>query len=513
MSHRAACGQSVTGALRSSGPRVSLENDSPPPLAATEVRRRAVAGVASFVLREVVLRVLGLLGNLVLARLLVPRDYGALAFGFTLIALASLFADGGLGPKLIQRAESPTHAELRSLLGFTLMATAGAAIAAALAGLPLGRPGQLAAVMALSMPISALRAPTAVVAEREMLYTPIIRADIVQTLSYNVGAIALVALGFGVWGIAASLVTSVGLSALYLLIAGPLGLMWPSLRFAPLRPLLRFGLQFQGASAIGALRDQGINLVAAAVGGVYVLGIWSLAGRVLQGFTLILAPLWRVSFPAIARLIDSGEDPTPSVERALSLSSVMIGFAAIAVGGCAPALVIVAFGERWADVIPVLPWAAASLLVGGPISTAALGLLYARGEARTVLVAVVAHTVAWFAVAIPLIPQLGAQALAIGWCAGTVVDSALMMRALSRHDISILRHSLLPASAAGAAGALAWLIAGDIRPIGLALAVSLVAGEGVYAAAMVLFRRTVLRDIFGLLRRTARPRANAVTSP
>src|SRR6185437_13930523 len=134
-------------------------------------------------------------------------------------------------------------------------------------------------------------------------------------------------------------------------------------------------------------------LVTAAVGGLSVLGIWSLANRILQGIMLVLASLWRVSFPAVSRLIETGERPEPSIKRALALTTVFLGFAAVAIGGTAPALVPTEFGVRWTDVVPVLPWAAAGILLEGPISTAAVGLLYARNRPGVPLRAVLAHTV------------------------------------------------------------------------------------------------------------------------
>jgi O-antigen/teichoic acid export membrane protein len=472
-------------------------------LSAPEVRRRAIDGVVSVAFREIALRVLGLLGNLVLARLLTPKEFGVFAFGYTLIALAGFIADGGLGAKLIQRTEEPTMPQLRSLHGVTLLASFAALALTAAIGLPFGLPGRIATLMACSLPLSALRAPTTVLAERRMLYAPIVRADIVQTISYNVIAIGLVLVGLGVWGLAIAVVVSTVTGTIFLLTVGPVGFIRPSFSLRHVRPFLSYGFQFQAVGVVSTLRDQGLNLAAAGVGGLAVLGIWSLAQRVLQGIMLVFTSLWRVSFPAVSRLIDSGEDPRPSVQRALSLSTIVTGFAVVAVGGTGPALVAVAFGAKWHGVTAVLPWAAAGILVSGPISTTAVSLLYARNEPRTVLIAVVAHSLVWFAVAVPLIPSLGAEALGIGWFAGAAADCALLARALGRYGVRVLPYSGFPALVAVAAGALSWLIASNVRPPGAAFGASLVTGEGVYLAIMLVCQRALILDLYRLVSGTA----------
>ena len=68
------------------------------------------AGAAGLLLgaRGALILVLGVGANIVLAGLLVPRDFGVVAFGAVLIVLGGYLADGGLGAALIRRPEPPT---------------------------------------------------------------------------------------------------------------------------------------------------------------------------------------------------------------------------------------------------------------------------------------------------------------------------------------------------------------------------------------------------------------------
>ena len=70
-----------------------------------------------------------------------------------------------------------------------------------------------------------------------------------------------------------------------------------------MRPLLRFGVRFQAAIGVGVARDQVLNAGIAAIGGLGTLGVWALAFRVMQVPLLLFTTLYRVSYPAMAKLL------------------------------------------------------------------------------------------------------------------------------------------------------------------------------------------------------------------
>jgi O-antigen/teichoic acid export membrane protein len=471
-------------------------------LSPSEVRTKAVRGVIAVASREIVLRGFGLAASLVLTRLLTPTDFGVIAFGSTLIAFGTLVANGGFGAQLVQGDTEPTREELRALQGISFGGSFVLFALIAAVALPIGgRAGDVAALMATSLPLSALSAPNAIVAERRLLSRPGVRADIAQAVIYNLLSVGLVIAGLGVWGVAVGLLVGTVVGTVVLILAGPIGFVVPQLSWSASRRFLRFGFTFQAAGLASLLRDQGLNLLAASLGGLRVLGIWSLATKVLQGVTFVFAALLRVSFPAVARLIESGGDAREAVQRALSISTVVTGFAVVAIGGSAPALVPIAFGSRWSDVISVLPWAAAGLMVSGPIATTAASFLYAIGEARAVLTSIIAHSLAWYVVAVPLLPVMGAEALGIGWAVGAAADAIVLSRALARHRIGMAEATAPPTFAAALAGAVGWGIAVSLPPGWLALGASLLAGQLAYLFVMLMARPQAVLGVVDVVRR------------
>jgi O-antigen/teichoic acid export membrane protein len=83
--------------------------------------------------------------------MLSPTDFGAVAFGATLVTFANFLADGGIGSGLIRRVEPPERADLKALLGFQLGFGTVLAIVIGLTALPFGTLGEVTALMALSL--------------------------------------------------------------------------------------------------------------------------------------------------------------------------------------------------------------------------------------------------------------------------------------------------------------------------------------------------------------------------
>jgi O-antigen/teichoic acid export membrane protein len=408
-------------------------------------------------LRNLLVRAIGFIGTIVLARLLRPADFGLLAFGFAILLLGNYLATAGLGAALVRRPEEPTRAELGNVLGYQLLATVALASAIGVVGLMVGGAGEIAAIMAVSLPLTAMRVPTGVMLERHLRYGPMVRAEILETVVYNGGAIALVLAGAGVWGVAAATVTGPLVGTVILVAGGPVGIPRPRFSWPELRPIVRFGLTFQSVSLASTVRDQGLNVVVGAVGGAGVLGIWALGYRLLQTVLVLLEALWRVSFPAMARLVEMGDDATRLLERALRLSSVAIGIPVAVLAGTAGAFVPTVFGAHWASTIPVLPLGAAALMISGPVSTTVTGFLFAKGDAGSVLRVVLLQAGLWIGVSAALLPFLGATAAGIGMICGALSVALLMTRYVNRHtDVHVLRNVWRPTAVALVASLVGW---------------------------------------------------------
>jgi O-antigen/teichoic acid export membrane protein len=463
-----------------------------------DLRQRAIKGVAVVGSRTLAVQIIAVIGNVVLARLLIPQQFGIIAVGLTLLVFARFIGDAGLGASLIRRRESLNRVELESILGLQLILTTAVAVGAALAA-PFAEVAAVTAIMVASLPLTVLRTPASIVLERELSYRPVAWGEVIEAAAYYMWAIATVASGWGVWGVATATPIRALAGTATILLLTPSAVWRPRLCWPSVRPLLGFGARFQAVGLVNLLRDQGLNVGTAAVGGVAMLGLWSLAYRVLQIPFLLFTSLWRVSYPAMSKLVSAGRDAKEAVERSVRITALASGLILVPLVGAGPELVSTILGDRWNDAEAVIPWASLGLLIGGPVSVATAGFLWAAGEAKVPLRATVLHAMVWLALALPLLSSLGVAALGVGWLAASIVDSIVLARGARKHVAANIFEALIPtATLAVLAGGTGWSLASAIGDDLASIAVGAVGGEILFVCSVALLSRHILAETLSI---------------
>ena len=481
-------------------------------LSATEVRHRALTGAAVDALRGFGVRVLGFAGTLVLARLLTPRDFGVVAVGATFVMFANFMADGGVGAVFIRQSQPPARSDLRALLALQLGLTSALAVGVSTLCLPLGEIGHVTALMVASLPVMAVRAPGVIMLERRLDYVPLALVEIVETACYFGVAIATVSIGWGVWGLAVATLIRALVGSCFFLYLVPAARMLPLLSLGRIYPYLGFGFRIQAVGFANLLRDQGANATIAIIAGVPALGIWTVAYRLLQIPLLFLMSLMRVSFPGMSRLVSTGEEVGPTIERVIAVVAVASGVIIVPFVAATPAWVPSFLGSAWTDVVLIVPPAALHLIVMGPLTVALIGYLWAVGEASAVLRATIVGIVAMFVVMIPLLPLIGVVAVGVSWLAAGIGEAAVLIPCARKHaSFKILPCLAPPAILAVIATSTGWFVSREAGNTPLAGLAGALTGLGLYLGLLWISHRKYLLDSIhlsargfqGVLRRPA----------
>ncbi len=468
---------SVT-APSSAPPHTELREE---PLEASEIKRRAAGGAVLVAVRGLGLQALSLGANIVLARLLVPRDFGLVAIGNTVIVFGDLMATSGAAATLIRSPTTPTLADLRAVMGFQLALTGAITAGTVTIALQFGRAGELAAVMSLGLPLLAQRSAPAVMLERSLEYRKLVSVEIVENLVYFGWAIGTVLAGWGVWGLATGVVVRLLSGTVVLNAIGPVRWLRPSWHWSRLRPVLGFGARVQATSALNYVRDQLLIVVVASEAGVSTLGLWALASRALAIPMLLFEALWRVAYPAMTRLMAAGEDTRAILERSVGLVATAGSPPLCALGASSRALVPAIFGARWSAAADPLPLACLGLMIVGPVSVACSGFLAAHGDAGTMLRGALLHTLAQFAIVLPLLPVLHLWAIGLGLLAACLVEAAVLgRRAAALTGARVFKSVAGPLVAGVVGGGAGWMLA---RSMGH----TLVAGGAAAALAVTAY--------------------------
>lgn len=305
-------------------------------------------------------------GVMVLARLLTPRDFGLVAMVTAVIGFVALFREMGLITATVQ-ARTIEPGQLSALfwlnLGLGVLAALLIFAAAPLLAAGYGEPALLGITigLALAHPISGACVQHRALLRRNLRIPREVAIDVVAALTSMIGAIGIALAGGGYWAL-------VALPVLNALVAAVL--LWTLAPYRPSRPawspgvgrLLQFGGSLTAAGAIGYWARNADRALLGWRWGAATVGYYS---KALQLVSLtagqITTSLWDAVVPTLSRIQDEPERFARYCSRILS--AVLWGVSVIAglLVAAPEAVVLVALGPQWAEAAPIARIAALTI--------------------------------------------------------------------------------------------------------------------------------------------------------
>jgi O-antigen/teichoic acid export membrane protein len=475
-------------------------------LSHADLRRRAFGGVFIVFSWSFVKLAVAFVGNLVLARLLTPHDFGVVAIGATVMLIVSAFVDGGLGSGLVRRPQQPTAAELRTLAGLQLSATVLIALAIAAIGLQFGTTGRVTALMALAMPLWSIQSPGSVRLARALRMRQLTVVEASGLLANYAWSIGAVLAGLGVWGLASGVIAR-GLASTTAMALTPDGRLFrPTLEMArEFREVLAFGVRFQANWIVIVFREQALNVITAVVAGVATLGLWSLGSRLMQMPGVLNEAIGRVTFPTMAHLLGQGRDVRETIERTARLTATASAIFVSGFAASTPGLVPALFGLKWDGVVSVFPGACLALLIAGTVASAADGYLFAANRPQVVLKASIVFGAGLIATSAALLPVFGVAAIGIGGVAAAILQAAVLAPAVRRlTGADVVTPIVRPLAAGSVGGAVGWWIASSASNDLLGGLAGGAVASILTTAALALLSRDYVADLLSVVARSVR---------
>jgi PST family polysaccharide transporter len=372
----------------------------PPGAAKMNLGRSTLIGTGWLIAQNVGTRIIGFGSQILLAKLLVPADFGNLGLALTVTSIAMVMANFGIDDVLLQRQKTlrfwATPGFIASLgLGALSFAgvVAAAPFAAALYHSPVLR--ALLPLMALAMPLTALSTVPMAQLRADLNFRFLATYATVEYMLLQILTIALALLGFGVYSFAIPIPLMAGLRAVvFWVVARP--------RLGPVRVRQ---LKMMGANSAAVF---GTKILTAAVGqgDRFVLGLWAsmpVVGAYFFAFRLAVQPiqmlagnLTNVLFPVLSQLRN---DPARQREAALNAARVLafavMPYSFLQAAIARPFLTFV-FGEKWQAAVPLVEILSIGLAFDA-VSWVVGALLQARGEFRRTLLYAACFFPAFFA--------------------------------------------------------------------------------------------------------------------
>jgi O-antigen/teichoic acid export membrane protein len=295
--------------------------------------------------------------TVVLARLLLPAEFGMVALLTVFTTLAAALLDSGFGAALIQR-QTVTREDESAVFHFNLaMAVVLYAALWFLAG-PIARFfGQptlepLARVMALIFFFNAFGLVQDALLTKQLAFRRQTAATMWATALSGAVGVAMAVRGWGVWSLAAQAIANAACRSALLWCYSPWRPLW---RFRPaaLGAMFPYGSRLLAAGLVGALLD---NVYALLIGRYFLkadVGFYDRAQTTQRlAADSLTGVLVKVSLPAYAAVQHDPEQLRQGYRRSILYSSVVIFPLMLGLAAMARPLFLLLFSATWAPSIP-----------------------------------------------------------------------------------------------------------------------------------------------------------------
>ncbi|MBN2466022.1 MOP flippase family protein [candidate division WOR-3 bacterium] len=446
--------------------------------------------------------------SIILARLLMPAQFGLIAMLNLFMALAQTFLDSGFGSALIQK-QDVTRVDESSIFYFNIGVGAVAAGLLCLAApwiaafykTPILTP--LTRVLSLNLVINSFGLVQTTLMAKRVDFKTQMKITISSSVLSGVVGIVMAYRGFGVWSLVAQSLGSSVLRTALLWVFNAWRPLW-AFSCGSLRSMFSFGSKLLASGLMYTVTDNMYSLVIGKVFSPAALGFYARAASVQRlPLTNLAESVQRVTFPVFSSVQDDKERLKRGLRKVLTTMSLvslpmMIGLAIIA-----RPLVSVLFTDKW---LPCVPYLQLLCLVGtlDPLRRENTNILLAQGRSDLYLKLDVLKKVLEL-VAIFVTFRWGIMALICGQLVVAVVAYYLNSYYTGRmlgYPILEQVGDLLPTLwLALAMGAGVWAV--GLIPLGsqvARLAIQVAAGILAYAALCHVFRLASFKELVDVIR-------------
>lgn len=297
--------------------------------------------------------------SMVLARLLMPEDYGTVAIINVFMSIADVLLTSGLSSALIQNSKAESkdfstifYCNLFFSCVLYVLLFISAPFLAQFYHLPILKPA--IRVFAVRLPISAFQTIQSAIISINMEFKKFFLATIVGTLTSAVVGIALAIKGFGVWALIAQYLVSTCINTVVL----ALSVRWhPKIEFdfQHAKPLIDYGWKIMLTDLIGTIFN---NLSDFIIGIKYTSSQLAFYSKGKQLPMLVRSNIYTtlisVLFPAMSKVSSNADELKVLTQKSVKMLSYIIFPLMVGMISVANNMTIVLYTEKWLPIVPFI---------------------------------------------------------------------------------------------------------------------------------------------------------------
>ncbi|MBU3071674.1 lipopolysaccharide biosynthesis protein [Aestuariicella sp. G3-2] len=295
----------------------------------------------------------------IMARLLMPQDYGVMASAMIVMSFATLLSDVGVGKAVVQ-IETLTPKHISSAFSFSVFVGVGASLLVYLLStyisnfFSMPELDLVLEVLSISFLIRGLSVISEALIVREMHFKSLAIRDVLSYLGgYGVVGCMLAYLNYGVWALVAAHVSTELIRSVWLIIQKPHD---KSLRFelVPLKALLVYG----GGSSLASFFNTVASKVDQVIIGRYMssetLGLYNRSAQLMTMPASIFGTvISKVLFPAFSILQADKEKLSAAHFKGVYLTALLVAPASVVLYVFSQELIFILLGHDWEGAVPL----------------------------------------------------------------------------------------------------------------------------------------------------------------
>ena len=307
-----------------------------------------------------VLQLLNFATTLLVARILMPADYGLMALAAFWTGMAGILADMGLGSAIIQ-FRNLNKKEIDTCFWVTMTLATVCCVALSLSAPAIARwfaaprLAEVLPVLSLVLPLTACRVVSDSLLRQRLALDRVSQAEVISSMVSLPLTLGCALAGFGVWTLVVGSLVNPAVRSIATFAFAP---WWPGLRIggARVKDVVHFSLATLGVKMMWALREWGNTLVIGKVTGqVDIVGLYSMAEEIaLLPASKITTVVNMLSSPVMAELQADIDAMRIAFYRAVRLTAALVLPASAGMALVAEEMVAVLLGPKWLPAVPIL---------------------------------------------------------------------------------------------------------------------------------------------------------------
>ncbi len=389
------------------------------------IGNKMAKGAIWMVLFKLTERSLGLISTIILARLLVPADFGLIAMAMSMIAALELMSAFSFDVVLIQKQDSATRDHYNTAWTFNVMFGVLSALILLLLANPAARfyaEPRLETVMyflALGNFIQGLENIGIIAFRKEMTFNKEFTFQVLKKLAGFAVTVPLAFLLHNYWALVAGILSGklAGVLLSYIMQG-----YRPALSLRAAGELFHFSKWLFINNIVNFLKLRSADFVLGKTAGSQQLGLYTVGYEIANlPTTELVAPINRAVFPGYSKLTHDISKLRDGFISVIALITMLAVPAGVGIAATASLLVPVVLGSKWLDTIPLIQLLALSGAVGAMQTN--IGSIYlALGKPKILTLLGAVHV----SIFIPLVIVLSSRHGAIGAAWGSFISVLLL---------------------------------------------------------------------------------------